>query len=96
MSHRLKVLLVAGCMGASLLGASVCNPLDAHAQTTAVTIHAIEVDEHEAGSYDKTGGIRLTPIIASMGAASVGCLTLAHRLREDDDDDEGDVSDAKA
>lgn len=91
MSHRLKVLLVAGCMGASLLGASVCNPLDAHAQTTAVTIRAIEVDEHEAGSYDKTGGIGLAPIIASMGAASVACLTLAHRLGKDEPDGSGDM-----
>ncbi len=59
----------------------------AFANTTQVTIRAIESDDgkQEAGSYDKTGGIGFTPVITALGAASVACLTLAHRLDKDDD-----------
>lgn len=47
-------------------------------------------DEKEAGSYGKTGGIGLAPAIAILGASSVACLTLAHRLGKGDD---GEISD---
>lgn len=62
------------------------------ANTTQVTIRAIESDggKQEAGSYDKTGGIGLAPLIAVAGASSVACLTLAHRLGKGDD---GEISD---
>lgn len=43
--------------------------------------------EQEAGSYDKTGGIGLAPLIAVAGASSVACLTLVHRLGKGDDDE---------
>lgn len=46
--------------------------------------------KQEAGSYDKTGGIGLAPLIAVAGASSVACLTLAHRLGKGDD---GEISD---
>ncbi|MCR0235396.1 hypothetical protein MKC95_21765 [[Clostridium] innocuum] len=61
----------------------------AFANTTQVTIRAIESDDgkQEAGSYDKTGGIGLAPLIAVAGASSVACLTLAHRLGKGDDDE---------
>lgn len=64
----------------------------AFANTTQVTIRAIESDggKQEAGSYDKTGGIGLAPLIAVAGASSVACLTLAHRLGKGDD---GEISD---
>lgn len=64
----------------------------AFANTTQVTIRAIESDDgkQEAGSYDKTGGIGLAPLIAVAGASSVACLTLAHRLGKGDD---GEISD---
>lgn len=59
------------------------------ANTTQVTIRAIESDDgkQEAGSYDKTGGIGLAPLIAVAGASSVACLTLVHRLGKGDDDE---------
>lgn len=61
----------------------------AFANTTQVTIRAIESDDgkQEAGSYDKTGGIGLAPLIAVAGASSVASLTLAHRLGKGDDDE---------
>lgn len=64
----------------------------AFANTTQVTIRAVESEggKQEAGSYDKTGGIGLAPLIAVAGASSVACLTLAHRLGKGDD---GEISD---
>ena len=61
----------------------------AFANTTQVTIRAIESDDgkQEAGSYDKTGGIGLAPLIAVAGASSVAYLTLVHRLGKGDDDE---------
>lgn len=61
----------------------------AFANTTQVTIRAVESEggKQEAGSYDKTGGIGLAPLIAVAGASSVACLTLAHRLGKGDDDE---------
>lgn len=63
------------------------HPSPCLANTTQVTIRAIESDggKQEAGSYDKTGGIGLAPLIAVAGASSVACLTLAHRLGKGDD-----------
>lgn len=59
----------------------------AFANTTQVTIRAVESEggKQEDGSYDKTGGIGLAPLIAVAGASSVACLTLAHRLGKNDD-----------
>lgn len=61
----------------------------AFANTTQVTIRAVESEggKQEAGSYDKTSGIGLAPLIAVAGASSVACLTLAHRLGKGDDDE---------
>lgn len=61
----------------------------AFANTTQVTIRAVEAEggKQEDGSYDKTGGIGLAPLIAVAGASSVACLTLAHRLGKGDDDE---------
>lgn len=61
----------------------------AFANTTQVTIRAVESEggKQEAGSYDKTGGIGLAPLIAVAGASSVACLTLARRLGKGDDDE---------
>ena len=70
----------------------LAHPLPCLANTTQVTIRAIESDggKQEAGSYGKTGGIGLAPAIAILGASSVACLTLAHRLGKGDD---GEISD---
>lgn len=59
----------------------------AFANTTQVTIRAVESEggKQETGSYDKTGGIGLAPLIAVAGASSVACLTLAHQLGKGDD-----------
>ena len=61
----------------------------AFANTTQVTIRAAESEggKQETGSYDKTGGTGLAPLIAVAGASSVACLTLAHRLGKGDDDE---------
>lgn len=61
----------------------------AFANTTQVTIRAVECEggKQEDGSYDKTGGIGLAPLIAVAGASSVACLTLGHRLGKGDDDE---------
>ena len=86
MRHKiLPVSLMIGlCL--SILPVSITP---AFANTTQVTIRAIESDDgkQEAGSYDKTGGIGLAPLIAVAGASSVACLTLAHRLGKGDDDE---------
>lgn len=67
----------------------LAHPSPCLANTTQVTIRAIESDDgkQETGSYDKTGGIGLAPLIAVAGASSVACLTLAHRLGKGDDDE---------
>lgn len=77
---------------ALLMSPVAVNPGTAFADTTQVTICAAESDgdEKEAGSYGKTGGIGLAPAIAILGASSVACLTLAHRLGKGDD---GEISD---
>ena len=80
MRHKiLPVSLMIGlCL--SILPVSITP---AFANTTQVTIRAIESDDgkQEAGSYDKTGGIGVA------GASSVACLTLVHRLGKGDDDE---------
>ena len=68
----------------------------AYAESTEVTIRAVESDSGNQGAsegetYAKTGGIGLAPIIAAMGASSVACLTLAHRLGKDEPDGGGDM-----
>lgn len=70
----------------------LAHPSPCLADTTQVTIRAVESEggKQEAGSYDKTGGIGLAPLIAVAGASSVACLTLAHRLGKGDD---GEISD---
>lgn len=79
-----------------LISPVAVNPGTAFANTTQVTIRSAETEEEteegiEAGSYAKTGGIGLAPIIAAMGASSVACLTLAHRLGKDEPDGSGDM-----
>lgn len=65
----------------------LAHPSPCLANTTQVTIRAVESEggKQETGSYDKTGGIGLAPLIAVAGASSVACLTLAHRLGKGDD-----------
>ena len=70
----------------------LAHPSPCLANTTQVTIRAVESEggKQETGSYDQTGGIGLAPLIAVLGASSVACLTLAHRLGKGDD---GEISD---
>lgn len=67
----------------------LAHPSPCLADTTQVTIRAVESEggKQETGSYDKTGGIGLAPLIAVAGASSVACLTLGHRLGKGDDDE---------
>lgn len=82
LTRAIAVLLALAIAAPMLVPAS-----PAFANTTQVTIRAVESDEgkQEDGSYDKTGGIGLAPLIAVAGASSVACLTLAHRLGKGDD-----------
>ena len=92
MSHKKKSIMLAVPLALALAAPVLTPAAPAFANTTQVTIRAIESDggKQEAGSYDKTGGIGLAPLIAVAGASSVACLTLAHRLGKGDD---GDISD---
>lgn len=92
MSHKKKSIMLAVQLALALAAPVLTPAAPAFANTTQVTIRAIESDggKQEAGSYDKTGGIGLAPLIAVAGASSVACLTLAHRLGKGDD---GDISD---
>lgn len=93
MVKKITVFALSVPMAVALLMSPVAvNPGTAFADTTQVTICAAESDgdEKEAGSYGKTGGIGLAPAIAVLGASSVACLTLAHRLGKGDD---GEISD---
>lgn len=87
-SHKITASLIALLLAISF-ATVISQPSSAFANTTQVTIRAIESDDgkQEAGSYDKTGGIGLAPFIAVTGASSVACLTLAHRLGMGDDDE---------
>jgi hypothetical protein len=92
MSKRLSSIMLAVPLVLAIAAPMLVPAAPAFANTTQVTIRAIESDDgkQEAGSYDKTGGIGLAPLIAVAGASSVACLTLAHRLGKGDD---GEISD---
>lgn len=92
MSKRLLSIMLAVPLVLAIAAPMLVPAAPAFANTTQVTIRAIESDggKQEAGSYDKTGGIGLAPLIAVAGASSVACLTLAHRLGKGDD---GEISD---
>lgn len=87
MSKRLSSIMLVVPLALAIAAPMLVPAAPAFANTTQVTIRAVESDEgkQEAGSYDKTGGIGLAPLIAVAGASSVACLTLAHRLGKDDD-----------
>lgn len=89
MSKRFSFIMMAFPFALALAVSVLLPAAPAYANTTQVTIRAIESDDgkQEAGSYDKTGGIGLAPLIAVAGASSVACLTLAHRLGKGDDDE---------
>lgn len=89
---KVKKLALALSLSLTLVASMAVDPVPGFANTTQVTIRAVESDggKQEAGSYDKTGGIGLAPLIAVAGASSVACLTLAHRLGKGDD---GEISD---
>ena len=81
MVKKITVFALSVPMAVALLMSPVAvNPGTAFADTT-----QSDGDEKEAGSYGKTGGIGLAPLIAVAGASSVACLTLAHRLGKGDD-----------
>lgn len=92
MSHKKKSIMLAVPLALALAAPVLTPAAPAFANTTQVTIRAVESDDgkQEAGNYDKTGGIGLAPLIAVAGASSVACLTLAHRLGKGDD---GEISD---
>lgn len=90
--NNIARVVLSAPLALALCAPALIQPATAYANTTQVTIRAIESDDgkQEAGSYDKTGGIGLAPLIAVAGASSVACLTLAHRLGKGDD---GEISD---
>lgn len=92
MSKHILTRVIAVPLALTITAPMLVPVAPAFANTTQVTIRAIESDggKQEAGSYDKTGGIGLAPLIAVAGASSVACLTLAHRLGKGDD---GEISD---
>lgn len=92
MSKRLSSIMLAVPLVLAIAAPMLVPAAPAFADTTQVTIRAVESEggKQEAGSYDKTGGIGLAPLIAVAGASSVACLTLAHRLGKGDD---GEISD---
>lgn len=89
MSKRLSSIMLAVPLALAITAPVMAQPSPAFANTTQVTIRAAESEggKQEDGSYDKTGGIGLAPLIAVAGASSVACLTLAHRLGKGDDDE---------
>lgn len=89
MSKRLSSIMLAVPLALSVSAPMLVPAAPAFANTTQVTIRAVESEggKQETGSYDKTGGIGLAPLIAVAGASSVACLTLAHRLGKGDDDE---------
>ena len=92
MSKRLLSIMLAVPLVLAIAAPMLVPAAPAFANTTQVTIRAVESEggKQETGSYDKTGGIGLAPLIAVAGASSVACLTLAHRLGKGDD---GEISD---
>lgn len=87
MSKRLLSIMLAVPLVLAIGAPMLVPAAPAFANTTQVTIRAVESEggKQETGSYDKTGGIGLAPLIAVAGASSVACLTLAHRLGKGDD-----------
>jgi hypothetical protein len=87
MSKRLLSIMLAVPLVLAIAAPMLVPAAPAFANTTQVTIRAVESEggKQETGSYDKTGGIGLAPLIAVAGASSVACLTLAHRLGKGDD-----------
>ena len=87
MSRGFSSIMLAVPLALAVSVPAMAQPSPAFANTTQVTIRAVESEggKQEDGSYDKTGGIGLAPLIAVAGASSVACLTLAHRLGKDDD-----------
>lgn len=89
MSKRLSSIMLVVPVALAIAAPMLVPASPAFANTTQVTIRAVESEggKQETGSYDKTGGIGLAPLIAVAGASSVACLTLAHRLGKGDDDE---------
>lgn len=89
MSKRLSSIMLAVPLVLAIAAPMLVPAAPAFANTTQVTIRAVESEggKQEDGSYDKTGGVGLAPLIAVAGASSVACLTLAHRLGKGDDDE---------
>lgn len=89
MVKKITVFALSVPMAVALLMSPVAvNPGTAFADTTQVTICAVESEggKQEADTYDKTGGIGLAPVISVLGASAVGCLAYAYRLGRDDAD----------
>lgn len=89
MSKHILTRVIAVPLALAIAAPMLVPAAPAFANTTQVTIRAVESEggKQETGSYDKTGGIGLAPLIAVAGASSVACLTLAHRLGKGDDDE---------
>lgn len=89
MSKHILTRVIAVPVALAIAAPMLVPAAPAFANTTQVTIRAVESEggKQETGSYDKTGGIGLAPLIAVAGASSVACLTLAHRLGKGDDDE---------
>lgn len=89
MSKHIPTHVIAVSLAMAIAAPMLVPAAPAFANTTQVTIRAAESEggKQETGSYDKTGGIGLAPLIAVAGASSVACLTLAHRLGKGDDDE---------
>ncbi len=87
MSKHIPTHVIAVSLAMAIAAPMLVPAAPAFANTTQVTIRAAESEggKQETGSYDKTGGIGLAPLIAVAGASSVACLTLAHRLGKGDD-----------
>lgn len=89
MSKHILTRVIAVPLALAIAAPMLVPAAPAFANTTQVTIRAVESEggKQETGSYDKTGGIGLAPLIAVAGASSVACLTLAHRLGKGNDDE---------
>lgn len=89
MSKHILTRVIAVPVALAIAAPMLVPASPAFANTTQVTIRAVESEggKQETGSYDKTGGIGLAPLIAVAGASSVACLTLAHRLGKGDEDE---------
>lgn len=90
MTHKLRMLLMGGFLGLSLLGSAFCLPTGTYAQTTAVTIRSEEEpqeqESQDAGSYGKTGGLGVAPVVVGLACSALGFSALAVRYRLRDDE----------